>query len=91
MLDLSGWEVYPTNLSSEYPNYDLEYCRRRLQDDSTRLFSTTSCEITIQTMPKRIASSHGGTLERKWLKDVITNEDKLERVVAVSIPLALRR
>ncbi|KAH8704455.1 hypothetical protein GQ44DRAFT_778021 [Phaeosphaeriaceae sp. PMI808] len=72
MQDLTGWEDFPSNLCAEYPGYDLEYCRRRLNDDSKRLFSNTRCEIPIQT----ISNS-----QRMSISDLVKDENNLEQVL----------
>ncbi|KAF1833919.1 hypothetical protein BDW02DRAFT_357122 [Decorospora gaudefroyi] len=80
MQVLTGWEDFPSNLYAEYPGYDLEYCRRRLNDDSKRLFSDT-CEIPVQTVSNSVSSDSEPKSQRTSINDLIKHEKTLEQVL----------
>ncbi|ORY10806.1 hypothetical protein BCR34DRAFT_339306 [Clohesyomyces aquaticus] len=81
MRGLNGWEDYPCNLRTEYPQYDLEYCRRRLNDDAKRLFSDTGCNIIVQTILGSTSSNCESACKRTSIKDLVKDEESLEQTL----------
>ena len=72
-----GWENYPVNLSSHFPNDDVEHYRRRLSNDAHRLFSDSKFDVRIATLSEDL--TNGRTL----CEDRVNDEATIEEVLMV--------
>lgn len=75
-------EIYPLSLASIFPNEDLAYLDRRLQEDAGRLFRDDRLRLELQTFPKgesgtipaAEATAQRGNHPRRDNDNIITDE-----------------
>jgi hypothetical protein len=85
-VSFHNWENYPLNLPTASPENDLNFCHRRLQHDSKRLFSHNVTDICLETA---VFDDGHGTTARRLMRDSVTNDQDIEEMLLVSEGLDL--
>jgi hypothetical protein len=75
-----GWQRYPLNLGTRFPDFNLEFCHRLLQREAGKLFSPDITDVRVGTIPCSDLSRNTGEIS-----DHVTSESQLEEVLSVSL------